>query len=659
MNFIGDYFALGLITILFIFFFDSKTSIRYMPPSSILFVCCLVTTALTAVTDLMTGHLMEMEYVPLWQNLLCNTLYFVINIITTTFIALYLVTKILEHTHARHCMRNAGIGLVVLVAIYMVFVIANVWTGCLFYFDEQGNYYRGPFNAVGYFITMLQMVLVCVCYLRNQRNASRPMRRVLMQMIPLVPLCIIIQRTYPEIMLNGFIMALVETVLFLTFQGQRQGIHTLTELNDRHRFFTEVDSRIAKKEPFQIFLINIKDFGAINQKYGHLFGDEFLYQFAFALEKLLKGSLSFHMNGTVFAVILRYTYQNAAERQCGELLQFLENGILCMDKQVSMDYVLVHYVSDGLETSAAELYENIEYSCAKSYDMKQRYICCDGDIRAEVVRRRYLRDRIRTVDRMHGFEIWLQPIQCMSTGKFHSAEALIRLRESDGKLISPAEFIPLAEQTGHIFSITWFVLEEVCRLLKYNKSLDDVSVSINLPMTQLLEKGFVPRFISTVDQAGIDHRRICIEFTERALLENFQQTQNIMQQLAMEGFCFYLDDFGSGYSNFNCLLQLPFQVIKLDTGLTQYKVNGKPDYTIVSTLTKLFHDRNLVVVAEGAETDKEVQMLAAQGVDRIQGFALARPMPTDDLLKFYQEHPVSDILDTSFSSGRFFSGTRL
>ena len=642
MNFIGDYFALGLIAVLFIFFFDSKTSIRYMPTSSILFVCCLVSTALTAVTDLVTGQLLDLGDVLLWQNLLCNTLYFVINIISTTFIALYLFNKILEHTHARHCMRNACIGLSVLFAIYIIFVIANIWTGCLFYFDERGNYYRGPFNAVGYIITLLQLVLVGICYFRNRQNASRPMRRVLTQMFPLVPLSIIIQRIYPEIMLNGFLMALVETVLFLSFQGQRQGVHTLTELNDRHRFFTEVDRRIAKKEPFQIFLINIKDFGAINQKYGHLFGDEFLYQFAFSLEKMLKSSLSFHMNGTVFAVILRYTYQNASERQSGELLEFLENGIQCMGTQVNTDYVLVHYISDGLETSAAELYENMEYSCAKSYDIKQRYIRCGGDVRNEMVRRRYLRDRIRTVDRMHGFEVWLQPIKCMSTGKFCSAEALIRLREPDGKLISPAEFIPMAEQTGHISSITWFVLEEVCRLLKFNKSLDDISVSINLPMTQLLEKGFVPRFTSIVNQAGIDHHRICIEFTERAILENFQQTQSIMQQLALEGFRFYLDDFGAGYSNFNCLLQLPFQIIKLDIGLTHSKTNGKPDCAVIRTLTKLFHDMDLVVVAEGAETDEEVQLLAEQGVDRIQGFALARPMPTDELLKFYQDHPVAD-----------------
>ena len=641
MNFIGDYFALGLVLILCVFFFDSKTSFRYMSAASKLFICCLLTTALTAVTDLMTGQLLEMERVPLWQNLLVNTLYFAVNIVATSTIALYLFTKILEHTHRHHCMRNACIGLALLFGIYMLFLVINLWNGCLFYFDEQDQYHRGPLNALGYVITLFQLGLVGVCYLRNKQNASRPMRRVLMQMFPIVPLCIIIQRIYPEIMLNGFIMALVDTVLFLTFQGQRQGVHTLTELNDRRRFFTEVDRRIAKKEPFQIFLINIKDFGAINQKHGHIFGDEFLYQFAFALEKILKGSLAFHMNGTVFAVILRYTYQNAAERQSGEILQFLENGIHCMGQHITADYVMVHYVSDGLETTAADLYENMEYSSTKSYDRKQRYVRCNSEIREEISRRRYLKERLQTVDRVHGFEVWFQPIQCLSTGKFCSMEALIRLREPDGSLISPAEFIPLAEQTGQISPITWFVLEEVCRLLKYSPKLEDVSVSINLPMTQLLENGFVPRFVSIVNQAGIDHRRICIEFTERAILENFQQTLNIMQQLTREGFRFFLDDFGAGYSNFNCLLQLPFQIIKLDTGLVHSQKNGTPDYSMVGTLTKLFHDMDLVVIAEGVETQEEVKLLAEQGIDRIQGFASARPMPMEALMKFYHEHPMN------------------
>lgn len=642
MIFIGDYFALGLIIILFIFFFDSKTSIRSMSDASKLFICCLVSTALTAVTDLITGHFLLQEVVPLWQNLLVNTLYFVINIITTSFIALYLFTKILEHTHERHCMRRARIGLFLLFLFYMVFVISNLWNGCLFTFGPDHSYRRGPLNGLGYIITIAQLILVGICFLRNYRTASRPMRLVLMQFFPIIPLCIFIQRSHPEIMLNGFLMALTETVLFLTFQGQRQGVHTLTKLNDRHRFFTEVDHHISKREPFQIFLINIKNFGEINQKYGHLFGDEFLYQFAFSLEKLLNGSLSFHMNGTVFATVLRYTYQDTADKQSGLLLDFLEKGIECIHQQVSINYVLVHYISDGNETSAAEIYETLEYAAAKAYGLKHRYVQCSTEIRRETARRRYLRERIRTVDRAHGYEVWLQPIKCLSSGRFCSAEALIRLWEPDGTLISPAEFIPLAEHTGHIVPITWFVLEEVCRMLKHTPELQDVSVSVNMPMTLLLEKGFIPRFTGIVDQAGIDHHQICIEFTERAILENFRQTLEIMEQLSADGFRFYLDDFGSGYSNFNCLLQLPFQIIKLDTCLVHPSKNGTQDFTLVRTLAKTFHDRNLIVIAEGAETEAEVQALTEQGVDRIQGYALARPMPINVLIDFYRAHPVEN-----------------
>ena len=642
MIFIGDYFALGLVIVLCMFFFDSKISLRHLPKTGKLYIACLFSTALTAVMDLITGQLLEMPDVLLWQNMLANTLYFVVNIITTSFMALYLFTRILEHTHERHCMKRAITGLTALFAVYMVFVVANLWNGCLFYFDETGLYCRGPLNALGYYITIAQMVLVIICYVRNRQNASRPMRRVLIQTFPVIPLCIMLQRAYPEIMLNGFLFAMMNTVLFLTFQGQRQGVHSLTELNDRHRFFTEIDYRIGKTEPFQIFLINIKNFGSVNQKHGHLFGDEFLYQFAFSLEKLLPGSLSFHMNGTVFATVLRYTYQNTAEEQNGIILDFLEKGIQCVNRHVPIEYVVVHYISDGTEASAAEIYENLEYAAARAYDTKQRYIRCTAEVRDEMLRRRYLRERIATVDRMHGFEVWFQPIQCQKTGKFCSMEALIRLREPDGKLISPAEFIPLAEQTGQVSLITWFVLEEVCRFLKFSPKLDGVSVSINLPMPQLLERGFVPRFMSVVDQAGIDHRRICIEFTERAILENFQQTMAVMEQLNEAGFRFYLDDFGAGYSNFNCLLQLPFQIIKLDTCLVKAGKNGKRDYTMVRTLCKMFHDMDLTVVAEGAETEEEVKALAEQGVDRIQGYALARPMPEDTLLEFYKEYPVED-----------------
>lgn len=436
-------------------------------------------------------------------------------------------------------------------------------------------------------------------------------------------------------MLNSFILALVSTVLFLTFQGQRQGIHSLTQLNDRHRFFTEVSYRISGGEPFQIFLINIKNFGSVNRKFGNKFGDEILYQFAFSLEKQLGGSITFHMNGTVFAIILNYISQNASEKQCGTLLDFLEKGIRLTNHQIDLDYFVAHYVSDGTEQTSTDLYEALEYAVNKTYDMKIRYIRCGQDERFQIQRRRYLIDRMKKIDKSNGFDVWFQPIQCLSTGRYCSMEALVRLSEPNGTMISPAEFIPVAEQTGTISPITWFVIETVCETLKNNPELGDACVSINMPQTQLLEKGFIPRFISTVDRAGIAHRRICIEFTERAILENFHQTKSIMDELTQNGFRFYLDDFGVNYSNFNCLLQLPFQVIKLDPCLICSDKSGNPDYTTLSTLTDLFHAMGLVVIAEGAENEEDVKNLAMHGVDRIQGYALAKPMPIKQLLKFY------------------------
>lgn len=643
MIFLGDYIAIGLVIVLSMFYFEKRTTWHDMSADSRYYIASLALTALTAVTDLLTGWFLILENVPLWLNMTVNTAYFLVNIISTSAFALFLFTKILEHAHDTHCMTYARRGLGILFGLYILLVGSNIWTGLLFRFDDQGTYIRGPFNGVGYVVTVLQMCLVMMCFFRNKKNASKPMRRVLALTFPVIVLCILIQRSFPEVMLNGFVMSMVALVLFLSFQGQRQGVHSLTELNDRRRFFKEIERHIDRRTPFRVFLINIKNYGSINQKYGHIFGDELLYQFAFSLEKLFKDSTAFHMNGTVFALVLPAAVQTVAEEQCGTLLDFLDRKIVCRNEQVSLDYVMVEYTADGSETSAAEFYEKLEYAAVKAYQEKHNYTRYVPEMGAKMERDRYLQERLQTIDRVRGYEVWYQPVKCLETGEFCSMEALIRLREKDGSLISPAEFIPLAEQTGRISSVTWFVLDEVCRLLGTTKELQDVSVSVNMPMAQLLEKGFVTRLNSIVDRAGVAHRKICLEFTERAILDNFDKTKEIMEQLNRDGYRFFLDDFGAGYSNFNCLLQLPFQIIKLDACLVKQKISQDNENDMVRTLTKMFHDMNLQVIAEGAETEDEVERLAKKGVDRVQGFALARPMPEKALLEFYRTHAYDSV----------------
>lgn len=640
MNFVGDYFACGLVIVLCMFFFDGKHRLNR---TSRYFVACLALTGATALIDILTGSLMHIPDTPLWLNKGINTLYFIVNILSTSSIALYLFNRILEHSFSKKCMRYAVTGLAGTFTIYLPVVIANWWTGWLFFFDAQGVYCRGPMNSFGYVITIAQMALVVVCYFRNQKNVSSTMRRALVQTFPVVVLSIIMQRIYPQIMLNSFIMSMVVCVIFLNFTSQRPGVHSLTRLNDRHRFFEHLELHRDARSPFQVFIINIKNFGTVNQKYGHLYGDELLYQFAFSLERLIKGSEAFHMNGTVFAIVLPYYNQHTAEQYRTQLLNFLETPIAGENGPIKPDYVTVEYISDNQHENAEQLYEMLEFASTKAYRSKQRYVTCTPTMARELQRRRHLIEKLEHIDREHGFQVWYQPIKYLKDNRCGAAEALIRIVEPNGSIVNPAEFIPLAEETGMVASFTWFVLEEVCRMIHDHPELNNFSVSINMPMSQMLDQGFIVRVNSIVDKYEIDHKRIGLEFTERAIHENFDAVKTAMQQFTRDEYSFYLDDFGAGFSNFNCLLQLPFANIKLDMHLikTDIDTNGKEKLGLIRTLTGFLHQMGLTVIAEGVETENVAEALRSMEMDRIQGYVYAKPMPEAEFLDFYKKQQKS------------------
>ncbi len=633
MIYIGDYFSIILLSILAMFFFEAKHKPNR---ASRLFLACLFFTALNALVDIWSCRLLNI-YSQHWVNMTANTLYYIVNIMATTSVSIYLFNKILEHSHSKKCMKYALIGTSVIWVVYLFFVITNIWNGWIFYFEGQ-KYCHGPFHSIGYVIAIVQMGLVSMCYIRNRKNASKSMRRLLVQIFPLSIALIFIQLSFPEIMLNSFIMTMVLSVIFLTFNGQRPGVHALTRLNDRHRFFEDLTARMKSGESFQIFVINLRNFGAINIKYGHMFGDEVLYQFAFSLEKLIKDSDAYHMSGTVFAVVLPCANQQLAEKNRTAIINYVDNGVVCKDEAISGDYVIVEYISDNNYNDAEQLYELLEYASNKARISKLSYLACTAELAEEMQRRRYLFELLQHIDREHGFSVWYQPIKHFPSNEYASMEALMRIVEPDGTVISPAEFIPIAENIGVVSTFTWFVLEETCRMLRDNPVLEGVRVGVNMPISQMLDNGFVARVNSVVDKYGVDHERIVFEFTEREILENFASAKRTMERMNEAGYSFYLDDFGAGYSNFVCLLQLPFQSIKLDMQLVRMDIdkNGKERTGLVRTLTGFLQKLGLSVVAEGVENEAVAETMRSIGVDKVQGYVYAKPMPEEKVLGFYE-----------------------
>ena len=280
-----------------------------------------------------------------------------------------------------------------------------------------------------------------------------------------------------------------------------------------------------------------------------------------------------------------------------------------------LDYNVVDYLSTAQDHRAGELYEKMAYALRLARQQNLPYLRYTQNIGAQMLRRQYLIERLQAVDAEHGYEVWLQPVFCSKNQRFCSAESLIRLREPDGTIISPEEFIPLAEETGQIFQLTWFVVEQVCRLLQ-DPRMDSLSAaSINVPAQQLMAPGFLENLNRIVDGRGIYRNRICLEFTERTIPGDFSTAKEIMEQIAGAGYRFYLDDFGTGYSNFSLMLRLPFFGIKLDKSITNSD-SGSADMALIRELTHLFHRRNLQVIAEGVETEAQAQALLAEGVLR-------------------------------------------
>jgi len=254
-----------------------------------------------------------------------------------------------------------------------------------------------------------------------------------------------------------------------------------------------------------------------------------------------------------------------------------------------------------------------------------------------------LRQRSGTIELMrrsideHRFQVWYQPVYCCHHDLFCSAEALLRLFDDEGKPIPPDVFIPLAEENGMIKELTWIVLDDVCRLLSSDTVPGLESVSLNLSMQQLLDTGLAGRIQEYLERYGVAPERIKVEITERFILHDARYANEQLAALAAVGVQIFMDDFGTGYSNLSSVLHFPFTAVKLDRSLIAPVLENQQASLMVNTLLNLFHEIGKRVVAEGVEQAEQAERLRACGVDMIQGFYYAKPMPEKELIEFFEE----------------------
>lgn len=262
-------------------------------------------------------------------------------------------------------------------------------------------------------------------------------------------------------------------------------------------------------------------------------------------------------------------------------------------------------------------------------------------MQVEVTQRAGLENDLREALNQHQFLLYYQA-QVVGDGRLTGAEALVRWQHPQRGLVSPGDFIPLAEDTGLILPLGQWVLETACsQLVKWAAQpvFGHLTLAVNVSAKQFLEEKFVPQLLALLARTGANPRRLKLELTESLLVSDVEAVIAKMEALKTCGVGFSLDDFGTGYSSLSYLKRLPLDQLKIDQGFVKNILTDTNDAAIAKMVVALADSMGLAVIAEGVETQAQKDFLAHIGCHAYQGYFFSRPVPLADFEKFAQQGP--------------------
>ena len=582
-------------------------------------------------------QLYQLDTQPYWFLMLTNSLYFIAISSCLSVMAIYAFYLLFEYTTDDHCYKIATRLICSFYTVLMLLVIVNIWTGCYFYFDETG-YNRGPLNKVAFFVLFIEVGMYCMCYIRNRKTVSPYIRKMVTALPPIIMGMLVLQLLMPDVIMTGLIAAFASLIFYVCFQNNRIGRDALTEVQNRSSFFRELEYFRKKGKSVHVILVQLKQFDKLNKKFGVKVGDGLMFNVARYLENVRSDYHVFRFGNTKFMILGELKNREQADEVVQELFERFERPWDVKNSKWYLKTQFAHMTIGAKDIDENLLIEQLDYliSCTEEAE-ENMVLFFDEERKAMFERQNYVLAEVKKAIREERFTLYFQPVYSCSEKRFVTAEALLRLITEDGAMISPGEFIPLAEENGLIDDISWLVLKKCCQFISEHMDMPLESISMNMSIQQMDVQIF-DKIIQCKRDFDFPARKLRIEITERVISENPTMAVDVMKNLSDGGICFYLDDFGVGYSNFAGMLNLPFKAVKLDRSLMNKITESLKDFQTIKYIVKMLHNAGFTVIGEGLETKEQVEKAELLGIDRIQGFYYAKPMPEEQLIGFIEEH---------------------
>jgi diguanylate cyclase (GGDEF)-like protein/PAS domain S-box-containing protein len=420
---------------------------------------------------------------------------------------------------------------------------------------------------------------------------------------------------------------------------EHQAFHdALTGLPNRYLAQDRLDMALKharrKRDRVAVFFLDMDNFKFVNDSLGHTAGDQLLQKFGLRLlEQVRDEDTVARLGGDEFLVIAQNIQ---SEPEVLDLADRLIEGMQSafeIDKtelRVTFSLGITNYPEDGGDSQTLIKNADVAMYEAKAKG-KNKYAVFTPALRASAALRMDLVQEFRRALEEGEFKVYYQPKVSPARNRVLGVEALVRWEKADGSLVSPADFIPLAEETGLIIPLGYQVLKTACRdIQEMNTRLPEpLTLAVNLSPLQFGQRDILDHVLDLLAESGLAPGLLELEITESTMMTDLEATVKRLGIFKDEGISIAIDDFGTGYSSLYYLKTFPISTLKVDRSFVRDMTLDRTDDKIVETIILMARNLGLNVVAEGVETLEQLERLMSYGCDQVQGFFFAKPMPRE------------------------------
>jgi diguanylate cyclase (GGDEF)-like protein len=418
----------------------------------------------------------------------------------------------------------------------------------------------------------------------------------------------------------------------------------LTQLTNRHTFLQHIEEQLTINDDIKsgLLFIDLDGFKQVNDSFGHSFGDEVLIQVAERLRSIVRSNkLNFNapnsvleknlarLGGDEFTIFLHNIDNSAfAIKIAKYVLSELERDFILGNKtiKISASIGIALYPESASKPNALVQLADVAMYRAKK-DGRGIYRIYSPEMGSQLRRYHYLLEEMRLAITSNNFYLTFQPIIHVEGCLISYFEALVRWQHPIEGVISPAEFIPIAEESNQILPLGDWILNEACRQMCawYNAGMKKTKISVNVSVIQLKHRPLYQWVMNTLLRTGLPPSSLMLEITESCFLEISDEIITELEKLRQEGIFIAIDDFGTGFSSLSILATLPVDVLKIDKMFINEATNSTKYKKILKSIIEMAHQLDLKVVAEGIENVMQLELLKSLGVIYIQGFLISPP----------------------------------